>query len=247
MLDTEGARGKMLCSERGMLLLDHVSKKHKGERGDENPPGLRSGCSIPVHFYTHCLVEVHQSWTLTVLRCAIMSPSYEVESQLHRWTYDASTGHVFRDGKRVITKPFYMKKRPYFIVALRGKRVGVHRLAWRLHYGKWPDGQIDHINGDSLDNRLENLRDVTPLENCKNKIAVRFGRHPLGIKKRRSKYCAEAWLLGKRINGPSRLTVVEAVHDRVQMLREHGFTELHIDAAWQSYYAWLDAQNTEAN
>jgi hypothetical protein len=30
-------------------------------------------------------------------------------------------------------------------------------------------------------------------------------------------------------------------------LRMHGYSDRHIDATWQSYYAWLDAQNTEAN
>jgi len=43
-----------------------------------------------------------------------------------------------------------------------------HRVAWLLTYGKWPNDQIDHINGDREDNRLENLRDVTLQENRKN-------------------------------------------------------------------------------
>jgi len=34
-----------------------------------------------------------------------------------------------------------------------------HRVAWFIAYGKWPM-QIDHINGDRSDNRLENLRET---------------------------------------------------------------------------------------
>lgn len=44
-----------------------------------------------------------------------------------------------------------------------------HRVAWAVHFGKWPDGQIDHINGDRIDNRLCNLRVVEPGANSRNR------------------------------------------------------------------------------
>lgn len=45
----------------------------------------------------------------------------------------------------------------------------VHRLIWLFHHGEWPDGQIDHINGDPHDNRIENLRVVTAAGNSRNR------------------------------------------------------------------------------
>jgi hypothetical protein len=44
-----------------------------------------------------------------------------------------------------------------------------HRVAWALHYNKWPQHTIDHINRDGTDNRLENIRDVPQCVNNSNK------------------------------------------------------------------------------
>lgn len=55
----------------------------------------------------------------------------------------------------------------YLQISVNGKRHLAHRLAWLYVYGEWPN-QIDHINGDRLDNRIPNLRDVNSLENAKN-------------------------------------------------------------------------------
>ena len=58
----------------------------------------------------------------------------------------------------------------YRDVAVEGKRYQVSRLIWQMHNGEIPEGmQIDHINRDKLDNRIENLRCVTPTQNEWNK------------------------------------------------------------------------------
>lgn len=44
-----------------------------------------------------------------------------------------------------------------------------HRLVWAHVYGAWPSLQIDHINGVRDDNRISNLRDVSPSINQQNK------------------------------------------------------------------------------
>ena len=44
-----------------------------------------------------------------------------------------------------------------------------HRAIWAMHNGKWPNGEIDHINHNRSDNRIENLREVNRFEQMKNK------------------------------------------------------------------------------
>lgn len=56
----------------------------------------------------------------------------------------------------------------YVMVRLHGKVRLAHRLAWALHYGQWPEFEIDHVNGRRADNRICNLRDVPHLANMRN-------------------------------------------------------------------------------
>ena len=45
----------------------------------------------------------------------------------------------------------------------------VHRVVFAMHYGRWPNSQIDHINGIPNDNRIENLREATASQNSSNR------------------------------------------------------------------------------
>ena len=56
----------------------------------------------------------------------------------------------------------------YVTIGIDGKRYYAHRLAWLYTFDAWPENQLDHIDQDSTNNRLINLRDVTHSENCKN-------------------------------------------------------------------------------
>ena len=57
----------------------------------------------------------------------------------------------------------------YFRLWIDGRLYMRHRLAWLYVYGEFPAGQIDHINGERHDNRIENLRDVSPQGNQHNR------------------------------------------------------------------------------
>lgn len=50
----------------------------------------------------------------------------------------------------------------------------VHRVLWETMIGEVPPGcQLDHINTIRTDNRLENLRVVTPKENMNNPLTIK--------------------------------------------------------------------------
>lgn len=98
-----------------------------------------------------------------------------IEVIRERLSYDPLTGAVtWRDypGRKkvmpgqiagVLTIHGYQK------TCVNYKWIFSHRIAWALHYGEWPQGFIDHINGDRRDNRIENLRVATFAQNMRNR------------------------------------------------------------------------------
>ena len=70
---------------------------------------------------------------------------------------------------------------PYKRIWVDGVSWLEHRWLWTQAYGPIPEGySIDHINGDPMDNRLENLRLATHGENMRN--AKRSKANSSGLK-----------------------------------------------------------------
>ena len=92
----------------------------------------------------------------------------------------------------------------YRQVQLMGKHYLQHRVVWEMFNGAIPDGlQIDHINGNKSDNKIENLRLATHSENQANKGYTK--RNSTGFKgvsliKSRNKYQATICVNSKNIN-----------------------------------------------
>lgn len=75
------------------------------------------------------------------------------------------------DGRRVRrgqTAGGAHKGRGYIKVTVDGKSYSAHLLVWLYVHGKFPVGQIDHIDGDRSNNLLLNLREVEPAQNSWN-------------------------------------------------------------------------------
>ena len=56
----------------------------------------------------------------------------------------------------------------YLVVSIDCATYLLHRVIWLYVYGYFPEHDIDHINRDKCDNRLENLREATRACNVKN-------------------------------------------------------------------------------
>ena len=88
----------------------------------------------------------------------------------------------------------------YLVIKINNKVVRTHRLAWYLMNGAWPKQQIDHIDGNNSNNKLSNLRDVSPAENSQNRRKVRPDSKTgvLGVSYRRERYVANIKINGER-------------------------------------------------
>jgi hypothetical protein len=99
-----------------------------------------------------------------------------IEEARSRLEYRPETGALIwkkcRDSSKIGTQSKSLDVSVYVQVNIAGTVLKGHRLAWYLHYGAWPVGPIDHINGVRDDNRIENLREVDHKTNCQN---VRLG------------------------------------------------------------------------
>lgn len=120
-------------------------------------------------------------------------------------TYDEKSGHFrWNRSNRATTKgkiAGHVRGIGYRSITIDGVAFYAHRLAWFWKYSKWPNNHVDHINGDRDDNRIENLRDVTPSRNSHNtsKLGPRNTTGFRGVAKYMDKYIAQMMVDGKRM------------------------------------------------
>ena len=118
--------------------------------------------------------------------------------------YNAETGDftwlVARGGRKAgsLAGTYIHLRKPNGVMVYRTIRIDkrhnlAHRLAWEFTYGEIPSGmQIDHINRNPSDNRIQNLRLVTPSQNSINTKRRNASGHTGVYKHKQSGgWCAE--------------------------------------------------------
>jgi hypothetical protein len=68
----------------------------------------------------------------------------------------------------------------YSKISVGGKLYQTHRLVWLYVHGYLPLSDIDHIDGDKQNNRLENLREVSRSVNVQN-LKVARANNKVGL------------------------------------------------------------------
>lgn len=128
-------------------------------------------------------------------------------------------------GKRV----GYLQPNGYTRVNIKGNLKYLHRLIFLYHYGHWPKDQIDHIDGDPSNNRIENLREATNTQNNYNK--TKYSRNTSGYKGVSWNKSAKKWEAYVTIDGERKyLGIYEDMQDAVQ-IASNARRVLHVEFA----------------
>ena len=159
-----------------------------------------------------------------------------IEELRRLFDYDPETGVVtwkVSNGKSKVGKPAgsINKNNKYIYVGINKKIYRIHRICWALFFGYDPlSMHIDHINQNRQDNRIKNLRLVTPLENQMNKGTSKNNTSGvMGViwDESRKKWRAGIWPKGKHINLGRFTNKADAISARKAAEIKYGFHENH--------------------
>ena len=113
----------------------------------------------------------------------------------------------------------------YKVVKVNGTSYLQHRVIYHMVHGGWPEVDIDHKNGNGLDNTWKNLRSVTTSTNCKNRRLSSLNTSGVvGVSKdkRSGKWLAQYTIKGTRYSAGGFNTKEEAAEHRAAKISLDG-------------------------
>jgi hypothetical protein len=131
---------------------------------------------------------------------------------------------------RIGLKAFLWKDgKGYLCSSLNYKRFTAHRAAWAIVHGELPP-VIDHIDGDILNNKIDNLRAVTQKVNCRNarlSVKNKSGVSGVHFNKNSMKWVARIGNGERRLSLGAFSNFEEAVSARKDAERKLGYHQNH--------------------
>ncbi len=125
---------------------------------------------------------------------------FRVEPESGRIFWTNPLGRSRTHGKEAGTLSTCRHGKPYHIIKIRGRFIRRGHIIFFYVNDCWPTHFLDHINGDSLDDRIENLRQATATQNSWNKKSYRKGSNlPMGVTRKEARFQARIGLNGKLI------------------------------------------------
>lgn len=153
---------------------------------------------------------------------------YDPDTGIIRWIVDKPGGRKAGDEAGCITRKEHPRR--YIIVGVNRELYMAHRLAFLLHEGRWPCGDVDHKDGDGLNNRWTNLREVSRTLNMQN--ACKRSDNTSGFvgvywHGQINKWYAQITVRGKTISLGCFEKMEDAVAARKEAERKYGYSPNH--------------------
>lgn len=121
------------------------------------------------------------------------------------------------------------KGHAYGTVCLDRKSYCVHRVIYCMHTGEWPE-IVDHINNDTKDHRIENLRAATDTQNKFNKPAQ--ANNKSGVKNVCWSTAHKKWAVQVQAHGKRVFSRLFADLELAELVAEEARRKYHGKFAW---------------